>query len=98
MCPVTPLQRLIRRAGLSGDRPLFSRVTASAYADAAPLAYDHLRTAFLAKFAAIGLDTAQFGTQSCRAGGATLAANIGIPDRLWREHGCWRSHRGLLQD
>eukprot|EP00731_Ephydatia_muelleri_P026444 Em0018g544a len=28
---------------------------------------------------------------SLRAGGATAAANAGVPDRLFKRHGCWRS-------
>lgn len=94
-CPVQLVRRLLERAELSGHRPLFSELTpdGTAYATTKPLAYSTLRTKFLAKFAAIGLDPAKFGTHSCRAGGATLAANNGVPDKLWMEHGGWRSAR-----
>lgn len=94
-CPVALITRLLERAALSGHRPLFSALTAAgdAYASTKPIAYPELRTLFLEKFAAIGLDTKKFGTHSCRAGGATLAANNGVPDKLWREHGGWRSAR-----
>ena len=37
-----------------------------------------------------------FGLHSLRAGGATLAANSGVPDRLWMEHGGWRSFRSAV--
>ena len=33
----------------------------------------------------------QFGMHSLRAGGATAAANAGVPDRLFKRHGRWRS-------
>lgn len=94
-CPVMLVRRLVERAGLAGHRPLFSKLTPTgdAYADAQPIPYATLRTLFLEKFAAIGLDTSKFGTHSCRAGGATLAANHGVQDKLWMEHGGWRSAR-----
>jgi hypothetical protein len=92
-CPVRLVRRLVERARLVGHRPLFSEVRDGAYASTKPIAYAKLRELFLTKFAAIGLDTTKFGTHSCRAGGATLAANNGVPDKLWMEHGGWRSAR-----
>ena len=32
-----------------------------------------------------------FGLQSLRAGSATAAANNGVPDRLFKRHGYWKS-------
>ena len=46
---------------------------------------------FLAKLKSLGFDANQFGLHSLRAGGATAAANAGIPDRLFKRHGRWRS-------
>lgn len=92
-CPVTLARRLLARVPLRPGAPLFSAVAGDEYADAAPIDYSALRRLFLEKFEAIGLDPAKFGTHSCRAGGATLAANCGVPDRIWREHGGWRSVR-----
>ena len=37
------------------------------------------------------MDPKQFGTRSLWAGGATAAANAGVPDRLFKHHGRWRS-------
>ena len=31
---------------------------------------------------------------SLRAGGASAAANAGIPDRSFKRHGCWMSDKG----
>ena len=39
----------------------------------------------------LGMDPLQFGMHSLRAGGATAAANAGVPDRLFKRHGRWRS-------
>ena len=40
---------------------------------------------------ALGYDDSSFGLHSLRAGGATVAANNGVPDRLFKRHGRWRS-------
>jgi hypothetical protein len=42
---------------------------------------------------ALGLDAAAFGTHSGRRGGATRAANVDVPDRLFKEHGARRFER-----
>ena len=50
---------------------------------------------------AIGLDHHQFGLHSLRAGGASAAANAGVPDRLFKRHGRWRSENakdGYVKD
>ena len=36
-------------------------------------------------------DISAIGTHSLRSGGATAAANAGIPDRLFKRHGRWAS-------
>ena len=49
----------------------------------------------------IGLNPKQFGLHSLRAGGATSAANNGVPDRLFKRHGRWRSENandGYVKD
>jgi hypothetical protein len=42
---------------------------------------------------ALGLDPSDYGKHSGRRGGATRAANVDVPDRLFKEHGAWRSER-----
>ena len=39
------------------------------------------------KLEAIGLDKRQYGLHSLRAGGASAAANTGVPDSLFKHHG-----------
>lgn len=41
----------------------------------------------------LGLDSEKYGTHSGRRGGATGAASVDVPDRLFKEHGRWRSER-----
>ena len=55
------------------------------------LSYTRVREILLAALKEIGLDTKLFGTHSLRSGGATEAANAGVPDRLFKKHGRWRS-------
>ena len=44
---------------------------------------------FLYKLAELEFDPKQFGLHSLRSGGATVAANAGIPDTLFKRHGWW---------
>ena len=58
-----------------------------------------LRVLLLAKTEQLVMDAKLFGMHSLPAGGAT--ANSGVPDRLIKHHGCWRSETakdGYLKD
>ena len=99
-CPVKSVALLLQRAGLEGSsRPLFSAVSVcdgvEVYGNT-PASYQYLRRGVLEAFEAVGLPAKQFGLHSLRAGGATQAANQGIPDRLWMEHGGWKSQRSAF--
>ena len=50
-----------------------------------------LRELLLAKIKQLGWDPAIFGMHSLCTGGATAVANAGVPDRLFKSHGRWRS-------
>ena len=43
------------------------------------------------KLETIGLDPSKFSNHSFRSGGATSAANLNVPDRLFKVHGRWKS-------
>ena len=69
--------------------------------DSKPLSYTRVREILLAALKDIGLDPKLFGTHSLRSGGATDAANSGVPDRLFKRHGRWRSEKakdGYVKD
>ena len=87
-------------AGLAdGDRPLFSAVSVHEGQEvygSTPISYQSLRKGVLEVFEEVGLPAQKFGLHSLRAGGATLAANSGVSDRLWMEHGGWRSFRSAV--
>ena len=56
-----------------------------------PISYSTVRDEIRNSLSSIGLDCSNYGTHSLRAGGATAAANNGIPERLFRIHGRWQS-------
>ena len=41
----------------------------------------------MSKLSQLGFDPKQFGLHSLRSGGASVAANAGVPDRLFKRHG-----------
>ena len=55
------------------------------------LSYTRLRELFLSKLSELGFNPNQFGLHSLRSGGTSSAANAGVPDRLFKRHGRWRS-------
>ena len=55
------------------------------------LSYSRLRERLLERTALVGMDPRLFGMHSLRVGGATAAANAGVPDRLFKRHGRWKS-------
>ena len=65
------------------------------------LSYTRMRELLLGKLAHVVLDPKNYGLHSLRAGGATAAANAGVPDRLFKRHGRWRSENakdGYVKD
>ena len=55
----------------------------------------------LDKLKAVGLDPKQFGLHSLRSGGASAAANAGVPVRWFKRHGRWLSENakdGYIKD
>lgn len=58
-----------------------------------PLSYSTCRVDALDLVARVGFDPRSFGLHSARSGGATEAANRGVPDRLFKRHGRWASDR-----
>ena len=59
--------------------------------DNKPMSYSRVLELFIHAFCDIVSDISSYGLHGLRAGGATAAANKGIPDRLFQCHGRWRS-------
>ena len=96
-CPVAMLERYFYMGGLcSGSHDkVFRAIVNTKSGETLPktggLSYTRLRELLIAKIAQLGMDPALFGMHSLRTGGATAAANAGMPDRLFKRHGRWRS-------
>ena len=95
-CPVSMMQKYFKMAGLchTADK-LFRGIVSTRKGEClrrgGGLSYTRMRELLLAKIEQLGMDPKQFGMHSLRAGGATAAANAGVPDRLFKRHGRWRS-------
>ena len=50
-----------------------------------------MRELLLAKLSQLGYDPKLFSLHSLRSGGASVAADAGVADRLLKRHGRWRS-------
>ena len=66
-----------------------------------PISYTACREQALSLVKKVGLEPKNFGLHSARSGGATAAANRGVPDRLFKRHGRWLSEKakdGYVKD
>ena len=99
LCPIKIVQEYFAKCAitdLTSDQYLFRAIAKGKGYEKLqntnkPLSYTRVREILLAGLKEIGVDTKLFGTHSLRSGGATEAANAGIPDRLFKKHGRWRS-------
>ena len=96
-CPVAMMERYMFMAeikpasSLSLFRGIVNTKNDQRLRQSGSLSYSRMRELFLVKLTALGFDAKQFGLHSLRAGGASAAANAGIPDRLFKRHGRWKS-------
>ena len=100
-CPCKNIQQYFDRAGLGdeqSDEYIFRGVTKFSKQgfeqlkrQNKPISYSTTRKLFLQSLENIGLPSKDFGLHSLRSGGATAAANAGITDRLFKQHGRWKS-------
>ncbi|XP_057294613.1 uncharacterized protein LOC130623140 [Hydractinia symbiolongicarpus] len=108
LCPIKLMRRNFDKAQIGDDTDeyIFRSVTYfktvnrhSLRRRNVPLSYSTARDIVLSVIKEVGLDPQNFGLQ--RSGGATAAANFGVPDRLFKKHGRWKSDRakdGYIQD
>ena len=106
-CPVAMLERYcaLAQASPSDERYLFRGIVRTKkeerLRESGSISYTRVREIILKKFEQLGIDMQQLGLHSFRAGGATAAANAGMPDRLFKRHGPWKSESakdGYIQD
>ncbi len=109
-CPVSMLKKYLTVAELMDDdsdegflfRPCNYIKSENRYKlRSGQLSYSRCLDTFKTALSSVGLDPKRFGLHSLRAGGATAAAHIGVPDRLFKRHGRWRSETakdGYVED
>ena len=71
-------------------RPVCKSKTGERLRESGKISYSCLREQFKKKLENLGYRHVDFGLHSLQAGGATLAANLGVPDRLFKRHGQWK--------
>ena len=107
ICPVAMLEHYFRLGDIKGDadKLLFRGLTSTKHGyrlrPSGGISYTRVRELVLEKLQEIGLDPKMFGLHSLRAGGASAAANAGIPDRWFKWHGRWLSENakdGYIKD
>lgn len=98
ICPVALLKLYMSSSNLSFDSEeyLFRPISSSSNRKRLvsvnkPICYSTYRESFKKSFRDIVPDISKFSTHSARSGGATLAANSGVPERNLQRHGRWAS-------
>ena len=84
-CPVKLIQHFLQAGRHSGDEYIFRRIshTKSGFSSRKHrLSYTRALELMRRQSKAIGLKLGEYGLHSMRAGGASLAEALGIPDRL----------------
>ena len=96
-CPVSMLERYMSRTESNPTSELFlfrgimKTKEGERLRPSGSLSYSTMRDLFHKKLVDLGHSPAGFGLHSFRAGGASAAAKAGIPDRLFKQHGRWKS-------
>ncbi|XP_062621025.1 uncharacterized protein LOC134282644 [Saccostrea cucullata] len=98
LCPVSNFELYLKLAGIPDDSQDYVFVAVSKCDSGykirdrgKPLSYTRVREIFLEAFTGIVDDIKAYGLHSLRSGGATASVIRGIPDRLFKRHGRWRS-------
>jgi len=106
-CPVAMLERYMARTGMRWQdncyifRAIQKTKNGETLRESGHISYTCLMDLFKKKMSDLGFKAAEFGLHSLRSGGATTAANAGVPDRLFKRHGRWRSENakdGYVKD
>ena len=95
-CPVKIIEKFLRIADHSKGSPLFRRVLHTKRGvrlRKEAMSYSRAKELIRKELGKEGLDPTKFGIHSLRSGGASAAAALGVPDRLFQRHGGWRSEK-----
>lgn len=90
-CPVSALEKYVKAAKIEMDQelPLFRALTRFKVRSQG-ISYTRARELMKEAFKDI-TDVSKISLHSLRSGGASAAANAGVPDRLFKRHGRWSS-------
>ncbi len=103
-CPVAVLEKFLRIGNHLHGSKLFWRVQNTKRGvrlHDQPMSYSRARGLLKKELQQERLDPKQFSLHSLRSGGASAAAPLGVPDRLFQRHGGWRSEKarnGYVED
>ena len=105
-CPVAMLECYIRKGGIqmNSDKNLFRAIVngkTQKLREAGGLTYSRMRELLKEKLEELGFPSADYSLHSLRAGGATAVAGVGVPDRMLKRHGRWKSENakdGYVED
>ena len=105
-CPVAMLETYICRAkiSLSSENMLIRGIVSGKeekLRDAGGLSYTRMSELLKEKLHQLGFSVDDYSLHSLRAGGATTAAGAGVPDRVFKRHGRWKSDNakdGYVED
>jgi hypothetical protein len=97
-CPVCLVEDLLVKGEYAahGPGPLIRSIAISSSRQtlrASQPCYSTVLSWFKSSAQLLELEPSAFGTHSDRRGGAARAANVDVPDRLFKEHDAWRSER-----
>ena len=95
-CPVAVVEKFLRIGGHRKGSKLFRRVRSTKQGVCLrdqPMSYSRAKELLKKELTRKGLDSSLFGIHSLRSGGASAAAALGVPDRLFQRHGGWRSEK-----
>ena len=91
-CPVDRLKTFMTVTGSLGTNKLvFRRLQGDRMVEDLPLNYSRARDDLLTCLNPLVLDPSKYGGHSFRHGAASQAAGAGVPDRLLKRHGLWKS-------
>ena len=106
-CPVSMLEKYMSRIEINPSSELFlfrgivQTKEGERLRPSGSLSYSTVRVLFHKKLEDLGHSLAEFGLHSFRVGGASAAARAGVPDRLFKQHGRWKSDKakdGYVED
>ena len=95
-CPVAVVEKFLKVGRHDRKSQLFRRILHTKKRmelRKEPMSYSRANELIKQELLKEGLEPSLYGIHSLRAGGASAAAALGIPDRLFQRQGGWRSEK-----